>query len=47
MALLVPDIGEQESIRYIVNNTQQTPRNLILKLVSSATSTPEIGRAHV
>ena len=40
MALLVPDIGEQESIRYIVNNTQQTPRNLLLKLVSSASSTP-------
>ena len=40
MALLVPDIGEQESIRYIVNNTQQAPRNLILKLVSSSTATP-------
>jgi len=40
MALLVPDIGEQESIRYIVNNTQQAPRNLILKLVSSTTATP-------
>jgi hypothetical protein len=38
MALLVPNIGEQESLRYLVNQTNNTPRNLILKLLSNASS---------
>jgi hypothetical protein len=38
MALLVPNIGEQESLRYLVNHSQNTPRNLILKLLSNASS---------
>ena len=39
MALLVPNIGEQESLRYLVNHSHNTPRNLILKLLSSDTVT--------
>lgn len=35
MALKVPDIGEIESIRFLINNTQTTPRNLILKLLTN------------
>jgi hypothetical protein len=34
MALLVPNIGELESLRYLVNQTGQTPKNLVLKLIS-------------
>lgn len=39
MALKVPDIGEIESIRFLINNTQTTPRNLILKLLTNNSST--------
>ena len=35
MPLLVPNIGEQESLRYLVNHSHNTPRNLILKLLSN------------
>ncbi len=48
MALLVPDIGELESLRYLVasnNHTaslaDQSPRNLILKLFTSNTTPAE------
>ncbi len=37
MALLVPDSGELQSLRYLVNSNQSIPRNLILKLYSSNT----------
>lgn len=40
MALLVPNIGEQESLRYLVNLTHNQPRNLILKLLSNGSATP-------
>jgi hypothetical protein len=39
MALLVPNIGEQESLRYLVNQTHNQPRNLILKLLSNGSAT--------
>lgn len=39
MPLLVPNIGEQESLRYLVNYSYAKPTNLILKLVSSTVST--------
>ena len=41
MALLVPDIGELQSLRYLVNSDHQVPRNLILKLYSSDTTPSE------
>ena len=48
MALLVPDIGELESLRYLVaqNNhtaslSDQSPRNLVLKLFTSNTTPAE------
>ena len=40
MPLLVPNIGEQESLRYLVNYSHNKPTNLILKLISSASATP-------
>ena len=39
MPLLVPNIGEQESLRYLVNHSHNTPRNLILKLLSNGSAT--------
>lgn len=39
MALLVPNIGEQESLRYLVNYSLAKPTNLLLKLVSSTVAT--------
>jgi hypothetical protein len=39
MPLLVPNIGEQESLRYLVNQTHNQPRNLILKLLSNGSAT--------
>ena len=41
MALLVPDSGELQSLRYLVNSNQNIPRNLILKLFSSNTTPSE------
>ena len=48
MALLVPNIGELESLRYLVaqnNHTpglaDQSPRNLVLKLFTSNTTPAE------
>ena len=41
MALLVPNIGELESLRYLLNATHQIPRNLILKLFTSDTTPAE------
>ena len=41
MALLVPNIGEVESLRYLLNSTHQIPRNLILKLFTSNTDPAE------
>jgi hypothetical protein len=48
MALLVPDIGELESLRYLIaqNNhtaslSEQSPRNLVLKLFTSNTTPAE------
>lgn len=41
MALLVPNIGELESLRYLLNSTHQIPRNLILKLFTSDTTPAE------
>ena len=41
MALLVPNIGEVESLRYLLNATHQIPRNLILKLFTSNTDPAE------
>lgn len=48
MALLVPNIGEQESLRYLVNQngfvqtlSETAPRNLILKLFTSNTTPAE------
>ena len=41
MALLVPNIGEVESLRYLLNSTHQIPRNLILKLFTSNTTPAE------
>jgi hypothetical protein len=41
MALLVPDSGELQSLRYLVNSTHNIPRNLILKLYSSNTTPAE------
>ena len=41
MALLVPNIGELESLRYLLNATHQIPRNLVLKLFSSNTTPAE------
>jgi hypothetical protein len=41
MALLVPNIGEVESLRYLLNSTHQIPRNLILKLFTSNTTPSE------
>ena len=41
MALLVPDSGELQSLRYLVNSNHQIPRNLILKLFSSNTTPAE------
>lgn len=38
MALLVHDNGELQSLRYLVNSHNQTPKNLILKLYSSNTT---------
>jgi hypothetical protein len=38
MPLTVPNIGEQESLRYLVNYGLAKPTNLILKLLSTATS---------
>jgi hypothetical protein len=45
MALKVPDIGEIESIRFLINSTQTAPRNLILKLLTNGTATPWSGEA--
>ena len=39
MALLVHDNGELQSLRYLVNSTNNVPRNLILKLYSSPHNT--------
>ena len=39
MALLVHDIGELQSLRYLVNSNNNVPRNLILKLYSSSHNT--------
>ena len=41
MALLVPDSGELQSLRYLVNSNHQIPRNLVLKLFSSNTTPAE------
>ena len=41
MALLVPDSGELQSLRYLVNSNHQITRNLILKLFSSNTTPAE------
>lgn len=41
MALLVPNIGELESLRYLLNATHEIPRNLILKLFTSNTTPAE------
>lgn len=41
MALLVPDCGELQSLRYLVNSDHRIPRNLILKLYSSDTTPAE------
>ena len=46
MALLVPNIGELESLRYLINNNnhvldRDAPRDLILKLYSSDTTPAE------
>ena len=41
MALLVPDSGELQTLRYLVNTNQDIPRNLILKLYSSNTTPSE------
>jgi len=41
MALLVPDCGELQSLRYLVNSDHRIPRNLILKLYSSSTTPAE------
>lgn len=41
MALLVPDCGELQSLRYLVNSNHRIPRNLILKLYSSSTTPSE------
>tara|TARA_Y100000361_G_scaffold148773_1_gene162093 strand:- start:500 stop:1672 length:1173 start_codon:yes stop_codon:yes gene_type:complete len=41
MALLVPNIGELESLRYLLNATHQIPRNLVLKLFTSNTTPAE------
>ena len=41
MALLVPNIGEVESLRYLLNSTHNIPRNLILKLFTSNTTPAE------
>jgi len=41
MALLVPNIGEVESLRYLLNSTHNIPRNLILKLFTSNTTPDE------
>lgn len=41
MALLVHDNGELQSLRYLVNGHNQTPKNLILKLYSSNTTPVE------
>jgi hypothetical protein len=41
MALLVPDSGELQSLRYLVNSNHNIPRNLILKLYSSNTTPAE------
>lgn len=41
MALLVPNIGELESLRYLLNSTHHIPRNLILKLFTSNTTPAE------
>lgn len=40
MPLLVPNIGEQESLRYLVNYSHNKPTNLILKLLSNGSATP-------
>jgi len=45
MALKVPDIGEIESIRLLINSTQTAPRNLILKLLTNTSATPWTGEA--
>ena len=37
MALLVPNIGELESLRYLLNATHEIPRNLILSFYTSNT----------
>ena len=48
MALLVPNIGELESLRYLIANNNhtpsladQSPRNLVLKLFVSNTTPAE------
>ena len=41
MALLVPNIGELESLRYLLNATHEIPRNLVLKLFTSNTTPAE------
>lgn len=41
MSLLVPDSGELQTLRYLVNSDENIPRNLILKLFSSNTTPAE------
>lgn len=41
MALLVPNIGEVDSLRTLLNATHQIPRNLVLKLFTSNTTPAE------
>lgn len=41
MALLVPDSGELQSLRYLVNSNNNVPSNLMLKLFSSNTTPSE------
>lgn len=45
MPLLVPNIGEQESLRFLVNYSHNKPTNLILKLISSSSATTLPGPA--
>lgn len=41
MSLLVPNEGELQTLRYLVNSEENIPRNLILKLFSSNTTPAE------
>lgn len=41
MSLLVPNDGELQTLRYLVNSEENVPRNLILKLFSSNTTPAE------